>query len=47
MRLAITTHLWFPRLRAMIGYWFDFRVDLTGLALNDDDLATDLNNGRD
>ncbi len=47
MRLAITTYLWFPRFRAMIRSWFDFRVDLSGLTVDEEDLAIDLNTGRE
>ncbi len=47
MKLTITVHLWFPRLRAMIRNWFDFGVDLSGLGFDDEDLNLDLTAGRD
>lgn len=47
MKLVVNIHLWFPRFLAMIRNWFDFGVDLSGLALDEEDLAIDLNTGRD
>ena len=47
MTLTITAHLWFPKLRAIVRSWFDFRVDLAGLAFDDEDLNLDLTSGRE
>lgn len=47
MKLTITAHLWIPKLRARLRSWFDFRVDLSGLAFDEEDLAIDLNAGRE
>lgn len=47
MKLTITTHLWFPKLRAIIRNWFNFRVDLAGLEFDDEDLKLDLTAGRE
>ncbi len=47
MKLTITTHLWFPKLRKIFGSWFDFGVDLSGLGFDDEDLNLDLTAGRD
>jgi hypothetical protein len=47
MKLTITTHLWFPKLREIVRSWFDFTVDLAGLGFDDEDLNLDLTAGRD
>lgn len=47
MKLTITTHLWFPKLREIILSWFDFAVDLSGLSIDEEEIILDLTTGRE
>ncbi len=47
MTLTITAHLWFPKLRDIFRSWFDFRVDLAGLIVDEEEIIFDLTSGRE